>query len=285
MTRTVRDAALLLSSMTGLDRDDPLSATSRGHFAGGYTKELDPDGLRLTRIGVARNYFGFHDGVDAIMAKALEVIKNIGATLVETTDLPKADQFSAAESTVFQYEMKAGLNAHLARLGANAPVRSVEDVIAFNEKHADRELTYFGQDTFKKMAARDSLASYEYQEALARCRRLTRTEGIDAVMDKLKLDAIVAPCGGPAWVTDLLAGDRYIGGDIISVAAVAGYPSITVPAGSFFGLPIGLGWIGRAWSEPKLLKLAYAFEQATKARKPPQFLPTVDLKVSRPAKR
>jgi amidase len=156
-------------------------------------------------------------------------------------------------------------------------VRTVQDVLSFNVKNADRELLYFGQDFFEKTASKGTLESYDYQEALAKCRRLTRTEGIDAVMDKHKLDAVVAAPNGPAWMTDLISGDRYLGGDVISVAAIAGYPSVTVPSGSTFGLPIGLCFIGRAWSEPTLLKLAYAFEQATKARDRPRFLPTADL--------
>lgn len=277
MARTVRDAAVLLGVLAGADPDDPATAAGEGHFDPDYTRHLSADGLKGARIGVARNYFGFHDGVDRVIGKALEVLRHAGATLVDTADLPKADQFGGPEGTVFQYEMKAGVNAYLARLGPAAPVKSLREVIAFNEKHADRELAYFGQDTLVKAEARGSLASYEYQEALARCRRLSRTDGLDAVLDKHKLDAVVAPTMGPACVTDLAAGDRWLGGDLMTVAAVAGYPHVTVPAGFLFGLPLGLSFAGRAWAEPVLLRLAYAFEQATKARRPPTFLPTASL--------
>src|SRR5262245_10150686 len=277
MARTVRDAAVLLGALAGADPDDPATAEGRGRRVEDYTRALAADGLKGARVGVARNYFGTHDAVDAIVTESLAVLTRQGATLVDTSDLPKAEQFSAAETTVFHYEMKHGLNAYLGRLGPGAPVRTVGDVIAFNEKHAEAELPYFGQDLFKKMDAKGPLASYEYQEALAKCRRLTRTEGIDAVFDKSKLDAVVAPCGATAWVVDLISGDRTAGSyDAISVAAVAGYPSITVPAGFLFGLPVGLCFIGRAWSEPTLLRLAYAFEQAAKVRKPPRFLPTAE---------
>lgn len=278
MARTVRDAAILLGVLAGADPDDRVTAEGRGHRIDDYTKALEADGLRGAKIGVARNCFGTLDAMDVIVTAALAVLKRQGATLVDTSDLPTHEEYGDAEETVFHYEMKAGVDAYLSRPGMIAPVRTMQQVVEFNKKHADREMPFFGQDFFEESAGKGGLGSYEYQEALARCRRLTRTEGIDAVFDKLKLDAVVAPCGGPAWVIDLLCGDHSVGSyDAIGVAAVAGYPSVTVPAGYLFGLPIGLCFIGRAWSEPALLKMAYAFEQATKVRKPPQFLPTAEL--------
>lgn len=276
MTRTVRDAAILLSVLAGVDPDDQSTADSHGKAATDYTPFLDPKGLQGATIGVARNYFGFHDAVDALMKEALEALKHQGATLVDPADIPNMDKVSEPELTVLLYELKADLNAYLARLGPSAPVRSLKDIIDFNDRKKAQEMPYFGQDHFVKAEAKGPLTSYDYLEAHAKCRRLTRTEGIDAVMDKWQLDALVAPTMGPACVTDLVAGDRWLGGSS-TAAAVAGYPSITVPAGFVFGLPVGLSFFGRAWSEPTLLKLAFAFEQATKFRRPPQFHATAAL--------
>jgi amidase len=277
MARTVRDVAILLSAIVGTDPEDKATAEAKNRSVPDYARNLSADGLKGTKIGVARNFFGFHDVVDRLAEEAIAVLKRQGATSIDTTDLPKADALSSAEQTVFLYEMKAGLNDYFARLGPKAPVKTVADVIAFNEKHREEEMPYFGQDLLVKLAAKGPLTSYEYLEALAKNRKLTRTEGIDMVMDKNQLDAIVAPTLGPACVTDLANGDHWLGGDITSVAAIAGYPHVTVPMGFVFGLPVGLSFIGKAWSESKLLRLAYAFEQVTKARQSPRFLPTIKL--------
>jgi amidase len=277
MARTVRDAAILLGVLAASDWTDKVTMDDkRKDFADDYTSFLDPRGLKGARIGVARNYFGFDDAVDNVMSRALGALKSEGATLIDPAEIPNMDKVSEPEQTVLLYELKAGLAAYFARLGKKAPVRSLKDVMDFNERHRNREMPYFGQDQFVKAQAKGSLESYEYQEALAKCRRLTRTEGIDAVMDKSRLDALVAPTLGPACLTDLVVGDRWRG-EASTAAAVAGYPSITVPAGFIFGLPVGLLFFGRAWSEATLLKLAYSFEQATKSRKPPRFLPTAQL--------
>ncbi len=273
MARTVRDAAVLLGALAGIDPDDAATAAGQGKVTADYTKVLDPRGLKGARIGVARNYFGFHDAVDAVLKEALDALAREGATLIDPAELPNMDKVGDPENTVLLYELKADLNAYLERLGPTAPVRTLKDVIAFNERNRAKEMPYFGQDRFLKAEARGPLTNKEYLETLATCRRLARTEGIDAVMDKHRLDALVAPTEGPAWLTDLVVGDRTLSTSS-TAAAVAGCPSVTVPAGFVFGLPVGISFFGRAWSEPTLLKLAYAFEQATKHRKPPRFLPT-----------
>lgn len=276
MCRCVRDAAILLGVLAGSDPADTVTIDPKRKSLTDYTKALDAGGLKGARLGVARNYFGFDETVDTVMTCALDALKHAGANLVDPAEVPNMDKVGDPEQTVLMYELKAGLATYFARLGKKAPVHSLKDVIEFNERHKAREMPFFGQDLFLKAEAKGSLESYEYQEALARCRRLARTEGIDAVMDKFKLDALIAPTLGPACLTDLVVGDRWRG-EASTAAAVAGYPSITVPAGFIFGLPVGLLFFGRAWSEPTLLKLAYSFEQTTKVRMPPRFLPTAEL--------
>jgi amidase len=276
MTRTVRDAAFLLSALAGVDAEDKATADAEGKLAADYTKFLDLKALKGATIGVARNFFGFHDAVDFVMNKALDALKNEGTTLVDV-DLAGVSRLGNATTTVLLYEFKADLTEYLARLGPKAPVKSLKEIIAFNEENRKKEMPYFGQELFVRAEALGPLTSKEYLDALERCQKATRTDGIDAVMDKNKLDAIIAPTMGPSGLTDPLFGDRFMGGSS-TAAAVAGYPSITVPAGFVFGLPVGLSFFGRPWSEGKLLGLAYAFEQATKARKAPQFLPTADLR-------
>jgi amidase len=277
IARTVRDAAILLSAMVGVDAEDSATLVSKGRFIHDYTKFLNVNGLKGKRIGVVRNYFGFHEKVDMVVAGALEVMKGAGAVLIDPVEIKSLSKLGDAEDIVLQYDIKADMKSYLSRL-ANAPVRSLKDIIDFNEKHKKAEMPYFGQDIFLKAESRGPLTSKEYIQARAKCRRLTRKEGIDAVMEKYKLDALVAPTDSPAWMTDLVDGDHFLGGSS-QAAAVAGYPSVTVPAGFVFGLPIGISFFGRAWSEPTLIQLAYSFEQMTKARRPPQFKPTVDLTI------
>jgi len=274
MCRTLRDAAILLGVLTGVDPDDPATSASAGRTKADYTQFCDPNGLRGARIGVARKYFGISDAVDALMEQALDVMKKQGAVLVDPADIATFGKFDDTEATVFMYELKTDLNAYLARLGPNAPVRTLKDIIDFNERNRQKEMPYFGQELFLKSQAKGPLTEKEYLDAIAKNVQLARTEGIDALMDKNRLDAIVAPTGGPAWMTDLVTGDHFTGGSS-NAAAVAGYPNINVTAGHVFGLPVGISFFGRAWSEPTLIKLAYSFEQATRARQTPRFLPTI----------
>jgi len=274
MCRTVRDAAIMLGALTGVDPRDSATANSQGRAFTDYTQFCDPNGLKGARIGIARKYFGFNDAVDTLMEQSIDAMKKQGATLIDPADIETLGKFDESELLVFMYELKADLNAYLANLGPNAPVRTLKDIIDFNERNQQKEMPYFGQDLFLKAEAKGPLTEGAYLDAVEKNHQLARTEGIDATMDKYHLDALVAPTGGPAWLTDLVNGDHVAGGSS-NAAAVAGYPNINVTAGFISGLPIGISLFGRAWSEPTLVRLAFAFEQATKARQSPRFLSTI----------
>jgi amidase len=274
MTRTVTDAAILLGALSGADPRDPVTQSGVGRGLTDYTRFLDPNGLRGARLGVPRRLYRSNAVTEKLINAALEVIKGLGAILVDPAEIPTVGKLGDAEGEVLHYEFKTGLNAYLRGLGPNAPVRTLKEVISFNERNRDKELRYFGQETFLRAQEKGPLTDKVYLEALEKCRRLSREEGIDAVMNEHQLDALVVPSGGPAGPTDLVYGDRGVGGNS-SFAAVAGYPNITVPGGEIQGLPVGISFFGRAYSEPVLLKIAFAFEQATKARKPPRFRPTI----------
>jgi amidase len=276
MARTVRDAAILLTALAGLDPDDAITNESRGRASSDYTQFLDANGLRGARIGVVRKNFGFSDQVDQLINSSLDAMKRLGAEIVDPAEIETAGKFDDTELEVLLYELKADLNKYLAALGPRASVHSLKEIIEFNERNKEREMPYFGQDLFIKAEAKGPLTDKIYLDALAKNQQLSRTEGIDAAMTKHRLDAMVAPTGGPPWPTDLVNGDHFTGG-YSTASAVAGYPHITVPAGYIHGLPVGISFFGRAYSEPQLIKLAFAFEQATHARKPPQFLPHLDL--------
>ncbi len=273
MARTVTDAAILLGALAGVDESDRITLKSRTKGAADYTKFLDPNGLRGARIGVGRKFFGFNDHVDRLMKEAIEVIRGLGATIVDPADMATTGKYDDTEMEVLLYEFKADLNQYLSGLSPSVGSRTLADLIRFNEEHRDREMPYFGQELFTKAEKKGPLTSKKYLAALAKNHRMSRKEGIDAVLAKHKLDAVIAPTGGPVWVTDLINGDHFTGG-YSTASAVSGYPHITVPAGMAFGLPVGLSFFAGAWSEPALIKFAYAFEQAAKGRQKPRFLAT-----------
>jgi len=280
MARTVADAVVALGAMVGVDPADAptSSSTQKGHRD--YSPFLDANGLQGARIGVVRNkLFGYSAAADRIAEEAIADMKKHGAVIVDPANIPTLGKFGDSEFDVLLYEFKADLNKYLAALGPSSPVHTLADIIAFNDAHKDQEMPYFGQEIMVMAEKKGLLTEAKYLQALAKNHRLSRGLGIDAVMLKYQLDALVAPTSGPAWLIDLVNGDGF-GGNASSPstpAAVAGYPHITVPAGYFRGLPVGISFFGRAWSEPTLIKLAYAYEQATKHRHPPTFAPTADL--------
>lgn len=275
MCRTVADAAALLGALSSADPADPATKSRPANLPSDYTQFLDRAGLRGARIGVVRRSHDFTESVADVFSTALYAMKHEGAVLIDPVEIASLGKFDDSEMDVLLYEFKADLNVYLAA-ALTAPVRSLQEVIAFNEAQRGRELQYFGQDLFLKAQKKGPLSDQAYINALAKNHRLTRTEGIDAVMDKYRLDALVAMTAGPSWLIDLIDGDHDTGGSS-SLPAVAGYPNINVPAGFVFGLPVGISFFGRAWSEAKLIKIAYAFEQATHHRRTPQFLATANV--------
>ncbi len=276
MARTVRDAAILLGAMAGADPRDTTAPSRPADVAADYTAVLAAGDLRGTRIGVVRSFFGYNDRVDRLTEEAIDAVRQLGASLVDPAEMPNAAGYEQSEMEVLCYEFKAGINAYLATLDAKVPVRTLRDLIEFNERNKEREMAYFGQELFLQAEAKGPLSDRRYRDALRRNLRLSREDGLDAVMRKHRLDALMAPTGGPAWVTDLVNGDHF-SGSCSTPAAVAGYPHITIPGGYVFGLPVGVSFFGRAYSESVLIKIAFAFEQATGHRRAPQFVATARL--------
>ncbi|MGE0815018.1 MAG: amidase [Vicinamibacterales bacterium] len=278
MTRTVRDAAILLGAVCGVDPRDPATAASAGRFHPDYTTFLDPAGLKGARLGVVRNLPGFDDRVLALFDRAIADLRAGGAEIVDPANLPTATAASVFQElpiVVLNFEFKANINAYFRSLGAAAPIASLADLIAFNDTHRAEEMPYFGQERLLASERTTGLDAPEYRRAVDAIQRATRQDGIDAVMAQHRLDALIAPTSGPAWLIDHIRGDRFDGGDSAGTAAIAGYPDVSVPMGLVAGLPVGLSFFGRAWSEPTLLRVAYAYEQATKRREPPTYQATL----------
>ncbi len=277
MARTVTDAAAILGALAGVDPRDRATQASQGHIQTDYAQFLDPNGLNGMRIGVERSFFGHDDRVDALMEAALSVMSKAGATIVDPANLPNRRRYGGPEWEALQYEFKADINAYLASLGPAAPMKTLADLIAFNDANEDREMPFFGQETFLASEKKGPLTEQAYVDARAAASKYSREEGIDKLMEEQRLDAIVAPTSAPAWTTDLVNGDSNAWGSS-SPAAVSGYPNVTVPNGLIHGLPVGISFFGRAWSEPTLLKIAFAYEQATHHRTAPKLLPSLDLR-------
>lgn len=276
MARSVADAAALLGAMAGADRRDPATTATGRTVQTDYVRYLDEGAVKGSRLGIARNFFGFDHRVDAVMEESIAALRHLGAEIIDPIDLPTSSGYDNSEYEVLLYEFKADLNAYLADMQSGPWPRSLAALIAYNEANAARIMPYFGQEIFLQAQEKGPLSDVAYRDALANNRRLSREEGIDGALAKYRLDAIVAPTGGPAWSIDLVNGDHF-GGSCSSPAAVSGYPHITVPAGFIHELPVGISFFAGAWSESKLIALAYAFEQATQVFRAPRFIPSVGL--------
>ena len=276
MSRTVADAAILLGALAGVDPRDSVTETSRGKSFPDYTQFLDPDGMRGARIGVARNFFGVGERVDKIMETCIQEMKRMGAEIIDPANVEMAQPVDDAEFKVLLYEFKTGLNKYLEGLGPHAPVHSLKEIMEFNEKGRGKVMPYFGQEIMKMAEEKGPLTSEEYVKALETSQRGARKDGIDATLEKHRLDAIMAPSGGPACLIDWVYGD-YSSGGSSSPAAIAGYPNITLPAGYVFGLPVGISFFSGPYQEPTLIKLAFALERSMQVRRPPRFLASADM--------
>jgi amidase len=277
MARTVADAAALLGPLTGVDDNDDITSESTGKTFTDYTKFLDAEGLKGKKIGILRDAFGINEKVDSIMEKSISILKSKGAEVIDSIKIDNSNKFGSASFALLQFEFKDGLNKYLAGLGSESPIKSLEELINFNEENRDECMPYFEQEILILSEQRESLASEKYKEVLEKVIRLARQEGLDVTLSKFDLDAIVAPTGSPAWPIDLINGDHFSLSSS-SPAARSGYPNITVPAGNVNGLPVGISFFSGPYQEPKLISIAYAFEQASNARIVPQLLPTLVIK-------